>query len=192
MPTAGSKDKSKSQASAKPVSTVKCPYSIHHMLCLLFLRIKEITFTFVFLLKADSAAPSKAKQASTTSPSSASSGDTSALFSSIVAQGDLVRHLKTDKAPKDQVDAAVKQLMALKTEFKQLTGQEYKPGMAPPTSASALKGSAPTPAGGSPNPVSSSCPYTRVAEQGELVRKLKTEKAPKVCLYSSVLKLKML
>lgn len=153
MPTAGSKDKSKSQASAKP---------------------------------AESAAPSKAKQASTTSPSSASSGGASALFSSIVAQGDLVRQLKTDKAPKDQVDAAVKQLMALKAEFKQLTGQEYKPGMTPPTSAPALKSSAPTPAGGSPSPVSSSCPYTRVAEQGEVVRKLKAEKAPKEQIDAAV------
>lgn len=153
MPTAGSKDKSKSQASAKP---------------------------------AESAAPSKAKKASTTSPSSASSGDASALFSSIVAQGDLVRQLKTDKAPKDQVDAAVKQLVALKTEFKQLTGQEYKPGMTPPTSAPALKSSAPTPVGGSPSPVSSSCPFTRVAEQGEVVRKLKAEKAPKEQIDAAV------
>ncbi|KAL0170442.1 hypothetical protein M9458_035038, partial [Cirrhinus mrigala] len=80
--------------------------------------------------------------------------------------------LKTDKAPKEQVDAAIKQLLALKSEFKQLTGQEYKPGMAPLTSA-------PTPAAGSPSPASSGCPYTRVTEQGEVVRKLKAEKAPK-------------
>lgn len=93
-----------------------------------------------------------------------------------------MRQLKTDKAPKEQVDSAVKQLLALKTEFKQLTGQEYKPGMAPPTSAVAPKSSAPTPAVGSPSPASSSCPFTRVAEQGEVVRKLKAEKAPKVCI----------
>lgn len=35
------------------------------------------------------------------------------------------------------------------------------------------------PAAKSPS-ISSSCPYTRVAEQGEVVRKLKAEKAPKV------------
>uniref|UniRef100_A0A8C1FX17 Bifunctional glutamate/proline--tRNA ligase n=1 Tax=Cyprinus carpio TaxID=7962 RepID=A0A8C1FX17_CYPCA len=118
MPTAGSKDKSKSQTAAKP--------------------------------------------APVSSPTPAASGDSSALFSSIAAQGDLVRQLKTDKAPKEQVDAAVKQLLALKSEFKQLTGQEYKPGMAPPTSAPAPKSSTPTPAAGR-----------------ELVRKLKAEKAPK-------------
>lgn len=46
---------------------------------------------------------------------------------------------------------------------------DYKPGMAPPSSAPAA-----------PGLDSSSCPYTRVTEQGELVRKLKAEKAPKV------------
>uniref|UniRef100_A0A8C2Q2L4 Bifunctional glutamate/proline--tRNA ligase n=1 Tax=Cyprinus carpio TaxID=7962 RepID=A0A8C2Q2L4_CYPCA len=137
MPTAGSKDKSKSQTAAKPVSEGRV--------------------------------------------SPAAPGDSSVLYSSIVAQGDLVRQLKTDKAPKEQVDAAVKQLLALKSEFKQLTGQEYKPGMAPPTSAPAPKSSAPTAAAESPSLASSGCPYTRVAEQGEVVRKLKAEKAPKVC-----------
>uniref|UniRef100_A0A9J8AQG3 Bifunctional glutamate/proline--tRNA ligase n=1 Tax=Cyprinus carpio carpio TaxID=630221 RepID=A0A9J8AQG3_CYPCA len=141
MPTAGSKDKSKSQTASVPLS--------------------------------------KAKQAPVSSPTPAASGDSSALFSSIAAQGDLVRQLKTDKAPKEQVDAAVKQLLALKSEFKQLTGQEYKPGMAPPTSAPAPKSSTPTPAAGRPSPVSTGCPFTRVSEQGEVVRKLKAEKAPK-------------
>uniref|UniRef100_A0A8C2DQ59 Glutamyl-prolyl-tRNA synthetase 1 n=1 Tax=Cyprinus carpio TaxID=7962 RepID=A0A8C2DQ59_CYPCA len=148
MPTAGSKDKSKSQTAAKPV-------------------------------KAESVPLSKAKQAPVSSPTPATSGDSSVLFSSIAAQGDLVRQLKTDKAPKEQVDAAVKQLLALKSEFKQLTGQEYKPGMAPPTSAPAPKSSTPTPAAGRPSPVSTGCPFTRVSEQGEVVRKLKAEKAPK-------------
>lgn len=130
-------------------------------------------------------APSKDKQASTSSPPSAIAEDASALFCSIVAQGDVVRQFKTDKAPKEQVDSAVKQLLALKTEFKQLTGQEYKPGIAPPTSASAPKSSAHTPAAGSPSPATS-CPFTRVAEQGEVVRKLKAAKAPKVCIKNII------
>lgn len=46
---------------------------------------------------------------------------------------------------------------------------DYKPSMASPSSAPAA-----------PGLDSSSCPYTRVTEQGELVRKLKAEKAPKV------------
>ncbi|KAL7873304.1 hypothetical protein AOLI_G00123750 [Acnodon oligacanthus] len=146
MPTAGSKDKSKNQPTAKPV-------------------------------KAEPASPSKSSRAPSNSPTQAASGDAFSLFSSIVVQGDLVRQLKTDKAPKEQVDPAVKQLLALKVEFKKLTGQEYKPGMAPPASSPVQ--TSPAPATTSPSLSSSSCPYTRVAEQGEVVRKLKAEKAPK-------------
>lgn len=74
----------------------------------------------------------------------------------------------------DKIDAAVKELLALKAEFKQLTGQEYKPGMTPPSAAQTQ-----------PTTSSSSSPadlYTQVAAQGEVVRKLKTEKAAKVRL----------
>lgn len=133
MPTAGSKDKSKSQPQNSASSTAK--------------------------------APSRSPAAPASAPTSATD-----LFSHIVAQGDAVRNLKAAKAPKEEVDKAVQQLLALKAQFKQATGMEYKPGMNPP---------APTPA---PTPVptdSFSCPYTRVSEQGELVRKLKAEKAPK-------------
>ncbi|KAL7405656.1 hypothetical protein ABVT39_005011 [Epinephelus coioides] len=136
MPTAGSKDKSKSQASNnKPATTAKA---------------------------ASTSAPAPAP-----APASASAGD---LFSSIVAQGDAVRELKTAKAPKEEVDKAVQQLLSLKAQFKQQTGIDYKPGMAPPTSTQAP----PT-----TQSDSASCPFTRVSQQGELVRKLKAEKAPK-------------
>lgn len=59
------------------------------------------------------AATATAKAASTSAPApaSTSSGD---LFSNIVAQGETVRQLKTAKAPKDQVDKAVQQLLSLK------------------------------------------------------------------------------
>ena len=57
------------------------------------------------------AAPAKAASTSAPAPASTSSGD---LFSNIVAQGETVRQLKTAKAPKDQVDKAVQQLLSLK------------------------------------------------------------------------------
>ncbi|KAK5874481.1 hypothetical protein PBY51_019421 [Eleginops maclovinus] len=134
MPTAGSKDKSKSLApSNKPAST-----------------------------------SSKAASTPTPAPVSTSAGD---IFSSIVAQGEAVRQLKDAKAPKEEVDKAVQQLLSLKAQFKQQTGTDYKPGMAPPTSAAAPPTTATNPA--------SSCPLTRITQQGELVRKLKAEKAPK-------------
>uniref|UniRef100_A0A668W5Y9 Bifunctional glutamate/proline--tRNA ligase n=1 Tax=Oreochromis aureus TaxID=47969 RepID=A0A668W5Y9_OREAU len=132
MPTAGSKEKSKTQASDNTP-----------------------------------ASPAKAPTTSVPAPASAPAAD---LFSSIVAQGEAVRQLKAAKAPKDEVDKAVKQLLSLKEQFKQQTGVEYKPGMAPPAS---------TPAPPTSSSDSTSCPYTRVAQQGELVRKLKAEQAPK-------------
>ncbi|XP_054626518.1 bifunctional glutamate/proline--tRNA ligase isoform X3 [Dunckerocampus dactyliophorus] len=110
----------------------------------------------------------KVTPASTLAPTAASSpGD---VFSSIVAQGDAVRQLKTAKAPKEDVDKAVQKLLSLKAQFKEQTGLDYKPGMAPPTA---------TPASAAQSGDSAPCPYTRVAQQGELVRKLKAEQASK-------------
>uniref|UniRef100_A0AAX7UZC3 Glutamyl-tRNA synthetase n=1 Tax=Astatotilapia calliptera TaxID=8154 RepID=A0AAX7UZC3_ASTCA len=120
--------------------------------------------------KTQPASPAKAPKTSVPAPAAD-------LFSSIVAQGEAVRLLKAAKAPKDEIDAAVKQLLALKAEFKKLTGQDYKPGMATP----APSASSPVTATSSSSPPSSSSGlYEHVAQQGEVVRKLKSEKAPKV------------
>uniref|UniRef100_UPI0037E9A7BF bifunctional glutamate/proline--tRNA ligase isoform X2 n=1 Tax=Semicossyphus pulcher TaxID=241346 RepID=UPI0037E9A7BF len=119
------------------------------------------------------AAPAKAASTSAAAPASASASASASagdLFSSIVAQGETVRQLKTAKAPKEEVDKAVQQLLSLKAQFKQQTGVDYKPGMTPPASALAP----PT-----TSTDSASCPFTRVSQQGELVRKLKAEQAPK-------------
>ncbi|XP_069055266.1 bifunctional glutamate/proline--tRNA ligase isoform X2 [Lepisosteus oculatus] len=156
MPTAGSKDKSKNQTSSRA---------------------------------AQAKVESKSGQPASAPPSVP--GDAAALFSRVVAQGETVRALKAGKAAKDEVDQALKALLALKAEFKQLTGQDYKPGMAPPSSAPAQsKDTNPTPQNHvSPAPdssSSSSCPYERVAQQGEVVRKLKAEKAPKDQVDSAV------
>lgn len=75
----------------------------------------------------------------------------------------------------DQVDAAVKQLLALKAEYKQVTGQDYKPGAAPVQKTQAPVQKSPAPAAPDTTGL-----YEKVAEQGEVVRKLKTEKASKV------------
>ncbi|XP_051918384.1 bifunctional glutamate/proline--tRNA ligase isoform X5 [Hippocampus zosterae] len=141
MPTAGSKDKDKDKGKSQAPANTKAS------------------------AKASPAAPAAA------APAAASSVKVGELFSSIVAQGEAVRQLKTAKAPKEEVDKAVKQLLTLKAQFKEQTGMDYKPGMSPPASVV-------------PAPVSSSgdsalCPYTRVSQQGELVRKLKAEQAPK-------------
>lgn len=76
------------------------------------------------------------------------------------------------------MDAAVKQLLDLKAEYKQQTGKEYKPGQAPSTAPAPAKAN-PTPPPSSASPQAQAL-YAQVAQQGEQVRKLKTEKAPKV------------
>uniref|UniRef100_A0A671YNL9 Bifunctional glutamate/proline--tRNA ligase n=1 Tax=Sparus aurata TaxID=8175 RepID=A0A671YNL9_SPAAU len=171
MPTAGSKDKSKSQASNNTVSALEDKpnpnvFNFAGPLCSL-----NLCYLSPQPAATAKAATTTAKAASTSAPApaSTSSGD---LFSNIVAQGETVRQLKTAKAPKDQVDAAVKQLLALKAEYKQITGQDYKPGAAP------AQASSPAPVKSSPAPAPAGL-YEQVAEQGEMVRKLKTEKAPK-------------
>uniref|UniRef100_A0A4W6G1R4 Glutamyl-prolyl-tRNA synthetase 1 n=1 Tax=Lates calcarifer TaxID=8187 RepID=A0A4W6G1R4_LATCA len=122
--------------------------------------------------KSQPATPTKAASASAPAPAKTSAGD---LFSGIVAQGEAVRQLKAAKAPKDEVDKAVQQLLSLKAEYKQVTGQEYKPGAAP-----VQKTPAPAPAQNSTSPAPAATGlYEKVAEQGEVVRKLKAAKAPK-------------
>uniref|UniRef100_A0A2D4L2S2 Tryptophan--tRNA ligase, cytoplasmic n=2 Tax=Micrurus TaxID=8634 RepID=A0A2D4L2S2_9SAUR len=54
------------------------------------------------------------------------------LFEQIAAQGENVRSLKSKKASKDEIDAAVKLLLSLKVTYKTATGQEYKAD-SPPT-----------------------------------------------------------
>ncbi|XP_005409334.1 PREDICTED: bifunctional glutamate/proline--tRNA ligase [Chinchilla lanigera] len=104
------------------------------------------------------------------------------LHNRVAAQGDVVRELKARKAAKDDIDAAVKQLLALKAEYKEKTGQEYKPGN--PPAAGALGASSQVPAAASIQ--ESRSLYDRVAAQGELVRKLKAEKALKAKINEAV------
>ncbi|XP_061876691.1 bifunctional glutamate/proline--tRNA ligase isoform X5 [Entelurus aequoreus] len=111
-----------------------------------------------------------AKVAPASAPAPAVASSPSDVFSSIVAQGDAVRQLKTAKAPKEDVDKAIQKLLSLKAQFKEQTGLDYKPGMAPPTSL---------PASAAQSGDSAPCLHTRVAQQGELVRKLKAEQASK-------------
>uniref|UniRef100_A0A8C0AN76 Bifunctional glutamate/proline--tRNA ligase n=1 Tax=Buteo japonicus TaxID=224669 RepID=A0A8C0AN76_9AVES len=96
--------------------------------------------------------------------------DSKSLYNKVAEQGDVVRKLKSEKASKEQIDEAVKILLNLKAEYKQKTGQEYKPGNPP---------SAPPCIPSTTLPSSSVSLYDNVAEQGEVVRRLKAEKAPK-------------
>jgi len=97
------------------------------------------------------------------------------LNTAITAQGDAVRKLKADKADKATVTEAVNKLLALKAEFKAATGSDWKPGAAPaPTRA-------PTAAGADLNGT--------ITAQGDIVRKLKADKADKATVTEAVNKL---
>ncbi|XP_053164871.1 bifunctional glutamate/proline--tRNA ligase isoform X2 [Hemicordylus capensis] len=115
--------------------------------------------------------PSKCEAATTNS-------DSKALYNNVAEQGEVVRKLKAEKAHKDQIDAAVKVLLALKAEYKQKTGQEYKPG-SPPKSFLPSATPPALPPSTSLCPVVSKALYSKVAEQGEVVRRLKVEKVSK-------------
>jgi len=57
--------------------------------------------------------------------------DSMELFEKVAKQGDSVRKLKSEKASKDDIMAAVELLKQLKVEFKEATGQDYQPGVPP-------------------------------------------------------------
>jgi len=94
------------------------------------------------------------------------------LNAAITAQGDVVRKLKADKAAKPAIDEAVKKLLALKTEYKTATGQDWKPGAAPVKAAS-------PPASGIGDKELVANLEKQISEQGDKVRQLKTNKAEK-------------
>lgn len=98
-----------------------------------------------------------------------SSNNEAFILAKIAEQGDKVREIKAGKAPKDQVDAAVKVLLDLKAEYKKVSGKDWKPGAQPAT----------VPQSASPATSGTSDLSGQIAEQGDKVRKLKAEKASK-------------
>ncbi|XP_062532143.1 bifunctional glutamate/proline--tRNA ligase isoform X2 [Bombyx mori] len=117
--------------------------------------------------KPGTAAPAPAHSASP-------SGDAASLDQQITKQGDLVRSLKTSKAEKSKIDAAVKALLELKAKYKAATGQDWKPGSAPAAMAT-------------PAPSNDVTALDRdVTAQGDLVRSLKASKADKAKIDEAV------
>ncbi|XP_014470889.1 PREDICTED: bifunctional glutamate/proline--tRNA ligase [Dinoponera quadriceps] len=78
--------------------------------------------------KVANAAPSMAAPSANV-PSGEQTRNAQVINEKIVAQGDKVRRLKTEKADKATVDVEVKALLALKAEYKTSTGEDWKPGV---------------------------------------------------------------
>ncbi|CAG2120275.1 unnamed protein product, partial [Medioppia subpectinata] len=108
--------------------------------------------------------------------------DLAKILADIKECGDSVRQLKTDKASKEQITEKVNKLLALKTEFKTQAGVDWKPDI----QLSQLKQSNPS-GGDQSNDIQKLDALVRA--QGEVVRKLKTEKAAKDVITESVNKL---
>ncbi|GJQ78345.1 hypothetical protein Trydic_g22173 [Trypoxylus dichotomus] len=120
---------------------------------------------------------SKPASTESTQPSSTVENNLSesAILQKITEQGNKVRDLKSKKADKATVDAEVKVLLSLKTDYKNLTGKDWKPGaVATPIqeTEAALNNSTM-----SSNEIDEL--VSRVNDQGNIVRNLKANKAPK-------------
>lgn len=110
-------------------------------------------------------------------PAAAANSDVASVNASIVKQGDLVRDLKSKKAAKPEIDAAVKQLLELKAQYKTLAGQDWKPG----TVTAAAPAAAVAPASSDISTV-----LSQISAQGEKVRELKAAKADKASIDAAV------
>lgn len=90
------------------------------------------------------------------------------ILNKIASQGDKVRELKAKKADKSAIDDEVKVLLQLKADYKTITGQEWKPDIAPVKSEA-----------GGDDPKKAEL-TEKVNTQGNVVRELKAKKAAKV------------
>ncbi|KAH0810644.1 hypothetical protein GEV33_012149 [Tenebrio molitor] len=100
----------------------------------------------------------------------------SEINSEIIKQGDVVRNLKSQKAPKGEVDTAVKVLLGLKADYKTLTKTEWKPGCVPLSETASES----TDLSGFDDL------NTKLSGQADKVRKLKLEKADKSAVDAEV------
>ncbi|XP_069699060.1 bifunctional glutamate/proline--tRNA ligase [Periplaneta americana] len=119
---------------------------------------------------------------SVTSSGKVSETSAETLNTKIAQQGDKVRQLKSQKAPKETIDAEVKILLSLKSEFKSVTGIDWKPGVEVPHE----RHPAPKETASTPPENEIGLLHSKISEQGDKVRKLKAEKSPKSVIDSEV------
>lgn len=96
------------------------------------------------------------------------------LISKISEQASKVRQLKSAKAAKAVIDSEVKVLLALKSEFKSVAGEEWQPVLQSPIVSIA------------PEELPGDQLSSKIIEQGDIVRKLKAEKAAKEIVDTEV------
>eukprot|EP00080_Pristionchus_pacificus_P009448 PDM69468.1 ears-1 [Pristionchus pacificus] len=94
------------------------------------------------------------------------------LYAELESQGNLVRELKGKDAKSQATKDAIAKLLELKKNYKEKTGQEYKPGTPPAAPAAAAAAPAAAPAGNN-----AAALYAELEAQGNLVRELKSKDA---------------
>ena len=115
----------------------------------------------------------------------ADAGPGAELDAKIKSQGDTVRKLKTEKADKASIDAAVKTLLELKAQYKAATGSDWKPAAAPGGGDKKEKEKkSPPPSEVKTGPGAEL--DAKITSQGDTVRKLKAEKADKASIDAAV------
>ncbi|XP_050061568.1 bifunctional glutamate/proline--tRNA ligase-like isoform X2 [Aphis gossypii] len=118
------------------------------------------------------------KQAET-SNSELSKPSADAIVTKINEQGDKVRSMKSSKAPKADVGEAVKVLLALKAEYKSITGVDFPAGGIPtPKQAETSNSELSKP--------SADAIVTKINEQGDKVRSMKSSNASKADVGEAV------
>jgi len=98
-------------------------------------------------------------------------------------QGDAVRKLKGEKAQKSEIEAAVKVLLGLKAEYKGLCGKDWKPSSSGEVKKDVKKEAPAETQEPSKEVVEID---NKIKEQGDMVRKLKAEKADKSAVEAAV------
>ncbi|VDK44260.1 unnamed protein product, partial [Cylicostephanus goldi] len=119
--------------------------------------------------------PPTKSQASASTPSNAS-----ALYAEIEAQGDLVRSEKAKDAKSEASKTAIAKLLELKKQYKEITGQDYKPGQKPEGSPSNTADVTSDDA---------ATLYDQIHAQGELVRSEKAKDAKSEASKAAIAKL---
>ncbi|XP_077300381.1 glutamyl-prolyl-tRNA synthetase [Arctopsyche grandis] len=107
------------------------------------------------------------------------SNDENSILEKIAAQGDKIRQLKQDKADKKTLEPEVKTLLALKSEYKKATGKDWTPDTKP-TSAT------PAPITATIAANNMDAILIKITEQGDKIRKLKSEKSDKKTIDTEV------
>jgi len=103
------------------------------------------------------------------------SNDPNTILLKIQEQGDKIKELKSKKAPKDQWMPLVDTLLKFKEEYKNVTGQDWKPDL---LSSSANQKTNTTPHQSS-NSTTEEELNKKIKEEGDRIRAMKESKAPK-------------